>query len=297
MLAQEQVYGVVLLVHPGSPRVLVESHSPEGDNLSTLLYVKVCESLELLLELFQRLVGVSLGDPRHVVKGVRLQRLLELLKGYYPVLARLLPVLHLELVAGLEVQVFEGNRLVFGDGFYHLVPHGLPFLLRVFRVFGVAPHSVAYVHVSGGKGAVVLYEVPIYSLGVVIHYLVEYVVLYCQVGVGLEDYGYVGEVCRPVGEGGKNHQLDPVRIGELSVYYPCPENGVHLRHVGAPENEGIGQLYVVITARRLVYTEGLYERSNRRSHAVPCVGVYVVRPETRLHELSRRIAFHYGVLS
>ena len=66
---------------------------------------------------------------------------------------------------------------------------------------------------------------------------------------------------------------------------------MHLRHVRAPEHEGIRGLEIVVAAHRLVDAEGADQGDGSGCHAVPGVGVEVVGAETRAHQLAGGIAF------
>ena len=74
---------VGLLVHPGPAAVLVDSHSPERDDLTVRIRVELRELDQLLLRNTRKLADVFCG--------VGLQVLLELLEGDGPVRTRLAP--------------------------------------------------------------------------------------------------------------------------------------------------------------------------------------------------------------
>jgi hypothetical protein len=72
---------------------------------------------------------------------------------------------------------------------------------------------------------------------------------------------------------------------------------VHLGHVGAPGDDGVGELDVVVTAGRLVDAEDLDERCHSRRHAMAGVGVDVVGPPAGLGQLDRRVTLGDRVLA
>ena len=72
---------------------------------------------------------------------------------------------------------------------------------------------------------------------------------------------------------------------------PRPQDRMHLRHVGAPQHEGIGGFDVVVAAHRLVDAEGAHEADGRGRHAVARIGIDIVGAEAGLEQLERGIAF------
>ena len=64
--------------------------------------------------------------------------------------------------------------------------------------------------------------------------------------------------------------------GQSAIRHAGPQNGVHFRHIGAPQHKGVGMLYVVIATHRLVRTERADKTKNSRCHAMACIGVQVI---------------------
>ncbi|MBA7674618.1 hypothetical protein ES703_82838 [subsurface metagenome] len=111
-----------------------------------------------------------------------------------------------------------------------------------------------------------------------------------EVGLRCEHHADVGQIERAVLEGGEHGDAD-MRRGEPAVGDPRPQDRVHLRHVGAPQHEGVGGLDVVIAAHRLVDAEGAHHTGDGGSHAVARIGVDVVGAEARLVQFGGGIAF------
>mgnify|MGYP000524124748 CR=1 FL=1 len=65
-------------------------------------------------------------------------------------------------------------------------------------------------------------------------------------------------------------------VAQAPVCKACPEDRVHLRHVGAPEHEGIGVLEIVVAAHRFIHAEGPHEGIRGGCHAMAGIGVEVV---------------------
>ena len=157
------------------------------------------------------------------------------------------------------------------------------------------PHAVADVVGPGGEDAVLVDELLVH--GVAVDDLARDVVPDRQVGVGLEDDLEVGQVRRAVGEGRQVDDHGSSRRTQALVDDARPEHRVHLGHVRAPQHDRVGQLDVVVAARRLVDPEGLHERRDRRGHAVARVGIDVVRAPAGLDQLDRGVAFLDRVLA
>jgi hypothetical protein len=110
-----------------------------------------------------------------------------------------------------------------------------------------------------------------------------------EVGVGREDDVEVGELVAAMLVG-RQHRDPDVRVLQAPVGDPGPEDRVHLGHVRAPHDEGVGVLAVVVAAHRLVHAEAAHESGHRGGHAVARVRVEVVRAEAGLVELRRGVA-------
>jgi hypothetical protein len=207
------------------------------------------------------LVELLLRDARelaHVLGRVGSQLLLELLEGDGPVGAGL-PSHRLSLLAGMVVR-----------------------------------QAVTDVDGPRGEDAVLVDEIPVDR--VLLDHGASNEVHDREVRLGLEDHLEVGEVAAAVGVGREVHDLR-LRVGELPIGDPGPQNGMTLRHVGAPADHGIGDLDVVVAAGRLVDPEGLDEARHGGRHAVARVGVEVVGAHAGLHELRRGVALIDRVLA
>jgi len=117
-----------------------------------------------------------------------------------------------------------------------------------------------------------------------------------QVALRLERQRQVGQLVRAVLEGRQHRHLGG-RRAQAPVGDARPQDGVHLRHVRAPQHERVGVFDIVVTAHRLVGAEGAHETHRGRGHAVARVGVEVVGAKARLHQLERGVAFPHGPLA
>src|SRR5262245_24096098 len=81
-----------------------------------------------------------------------------------------------------------------------------------------------------------------------------------------------------------------VGMGGLASANALHERGVALEGVGADEEEAVGEVDVLIAARRLVLAEDADVAGGGRGHAKPWVAVDVVRADARLEELVGRVA-------
>ena len=72
---------------------------------------------------------------------------------------------------------------------------------------------------------------------------------------------------------------------------------MHLGHIGAPENEYIRVLEVIVAAHRLIDAETADERSNGRGHAVACIWLKAVGAEARFHQFGGSVPFPHGPLT
>ena len=152
----------------------------------------------------------------------------------------------------------------------------------------VGAQTVADVGVGLGDVDVVFHELFVHRT--ILDDVVRDVVQDRQVGLRREDHAVVGQLERAVLKG-RQYVHFSARLGQAGVGQTRPQDWVHLGHVRTPEHKGVCMLEVVIAAHRFVDTKGPDERSHGRGHAVTCVGVDVVRPQTGLHELGSGIAF------
>ena len=191
----------------------------------------------------------------------------------------------LEVVGGDELgEVVEGDRLRAAG-----VAGVLGRLLQ--RMLG--PKAVADVGVAQPERGVLVDEVAVDPVR--LDDVVGDVVEDRQVGLRREGELDVGQLVGAMLEGRQHRDLD-VLAAQPPVGDPGPEDGVHLRHVRAPEHERVGGLDVVVAAHRLVHAEGAHEAHGRRGHAVPGVGIEVVGAEPGLQQLQRRVAFPHRPL-
>ena len=97
---------------------------------------------------------------------------------------------------------------------------------RVFRPQAVTNVCVtaAEIHVFADKLLVHL---------VVLDNVVGNIVEYCEIGLWCEHHRHIRQLERAVLEGRQHRHLD-MRVAEATIGQPGPQDGVHLRHVGAP---------------------------------------------------------------
>src|SRR5229473_7424378 len=117
-----------------------------------------------------------------------------------------------------------------------------------------------------------------------------------EIGAGLEHDGNIGEVRAAIGECREHRDLH-MRMAEPAVGKTRPQDRMHLRHVRAPEHEGVGSLEIVVATHWLVHAEGAHERDSGGRHAVTGVGIEIVRAEAGTHQLGRSIALRHGPLT
>ncbi len=117
-----------------------------------------------------------------------------------------------------------------------------------------------------------------------------------QIRMRVEDDRHVSQVKAALFKGGQYCHFD-VGGAEAAVGHPGPQDRVHLRHVGAPEHEGVGGFDVVVAAHGFINTEGAHEATHRGRHAVTGVGVDVVGAETGFHQFDRSVAFPHRPLA
>ena len=80
-------------------------------------------------------------------------------------------------------------------------------------------------------------------------------------------------------------------IAEAPVCEPGPQDGVHLRHVGTPEHEGICVFEVIVATHGLIAAKGADKSRNGRGHAVTGIGLEIIGAEAGFKQLGGRIAF------
>ena len=117
-----------------------------------------------------------------------------------------------------------------------------------------------------------------------------------QIGLWFEQEFCVGDFTRAICKG-RQHMHPDVLGREAAVGDARPQDRVHLRHVRAPQHEGVGVLGIVVAAHRLVDAEGAHEASHSRGHAMTRVWIDVVGTETGLEQLYRRVALPDGPLT
>ena len=83
-----------------------------------------------------------------------------------------------------------------------------------------------------------------------------------QIGLRREDHTVIRQLKAAVLESGENCDVD-VRIGQTTVGDARPQDRVHLRHIRAPQDEGIGMFDIVIAAHRFIHTEGTHKADYR----------------------------------
>ncbi|MNZ60499.1 hypothetical protein D3C78_785700 [compost metagenome] len=154
------------------------------------------------------------------------------------------------------------------------------------RVLGT--QAVAYVGIAHLEIAVLGHEVLVHTP--CRDDVVGDVVQYHQVGLGLESQLQIGQLVRAMLERGQHGHLHIGRA-QAAVRHTGPEHRVHLRHVRAPEHEGIGGFDVVIAAHGLVHAESAHETRHGRCHAVARIRVDVVGAKAALEQLGGGIAF------
>jgi hypothetical protein len=117
-----------------------------------------------------------------------------------------------------------------------------------------------------------------------------------KIGLGLEDDFLVRQIGGAIAEGGEvDHPI--IGVGQTFVGDPRPQHRVHLRHVGAPQHHRVGELDIVVAARRLIDAKGLDKAGDCRGHAVTGVGVDVVGAPTGFEQLDGGVTLLDGVLS
>ena len=83
-----------------------------------------------------------------------------------------------------------------------------------------------------------------------------------QIGLRREDHTVIRQLKAAVLEGGENRDVN-IRIGQTTVGDARPQDRVHLRHIRAPQDEGIGMFDIVIAAHRFIHTEGTHKADYR----------------------------------
>src|SRR3546814_255881 len=170
--------------------------------------------------------------------------------------------------------------------FFFLMRRRPPISTRTYTLF---PYTTLF-----RSGGVALCELVVHPAGR--DYVVGDVVHDREIAAGAEHDRQVGEVGAAVGEGGEHRHAD-VRVAETAVGDARPQDGMHLRHVRAPQHEGVGRLEIVVAAHRLVDAESADEGDRGRGHAMAGIGVEVVGTQAGAHELGCRIALPDGPLA
>jgi hypothetical protein len=152
----------------------------------------------------------------------------------------------------------------------------------------LGPQPVPDVGVAEPERRVLVDEVAVDAIG--LDDVVRDVVEDREVGLRSECECDVGELVRPMLERRQHGNLD-VGSGEAAIGHPGPEDRMHLRHVRAPQHEGVGGLDIVVAAHRLVGAERAHETHGGRGHAMARVGVEIVGAEAAFHQLECGVAF------
>ena len=97
---------------------------------------------------------------------------------------------------------------------------------------------------------------------VVLYNVVSDVVEDHQVRLWRKHHPVVRQLKATVLEGGQHGDVN-IRIGETTVGDARPEDRVHFRHVGAPQNKRIGMLDIVVAAHRFVHAKGTHKAYHR----------------------------------
>jgi hypothetical protein len=105
-----------------------------------------------------------------------------------------------------------------------------------------------------------------------------------EVGLRLEHHTDIGEVEGAVLEGRQHGNAD-MRRRQPAIGNAHPQDRMHLRHVGAPQHEGVGGFEVVVAARGLVDAERAHHAGDRGGHAVARIGIDVVRAQAGLEQV------------
>jgi len=269
---------------------MIEPHGPERHDLAFALGVVVGELLQLLFVLLERLFAVTARELGDEVEGVGLERLFEVPERDLPVLTSAGGVLLLDAVGLLGIQTHR-DGLFAGQLDDALACAGVELALE--RGLVVAAHTVADVGRTGGEDAVLVDELLVVLAS--LDDLASDVVPDRQVRLRLEDDLEIGDLRRRVVVGA---QVDDAIVAALDALVgdARPQHRMHLRHVRAPGHDGVGELDVVVAARRLVDAEGLNEPGHRRRHAVARVGIEVVAAPAGLDHLGGDVALLDGVL-
>ena len=75
VLAEQEMHGIDLFIHPNTALMLIDAHAPEAQHLAFFFADEIGKLHELLLEGVDRLVVVSFGEFGNEVKRVRFERL------------------------------------------------------------------------------------------------------------------------------------------------------------------------------------------------------------------------------
>ena len=253
-LSGQQVHVVDHVVDPRAARVLVEAHRPVGDDLLLRIGVELGEPLEILLRYAGHLGGV--------VERVGFEQLLVFLEADL--------VLH---AAGILRAVLAG--LVRGVD-------GLDFE-RVGR-----PQAVADILDRTRELDVLLDEFLVHRAG--IHDVILDVIEDREIRLRRENQRIVGELERAVLEG-REYVHFAAGMREPAIGEARPQDRMHLRHVRAPQDEGVGEFEIVVAPHRLIDAESADEAGDGGGHAVARVRIEIVGAETALDQFGRRIAF------
>ena len=278
MLAEQQVIGIDLLIHPDAALVLIDAHAPVAHDVALFVADVVGEIHELLLEGVDRLIVVALGELRHELERVGLDALFEVLKGNLPVLAGS--------AAGILLLDDFAFLPALGDGFPLVELHGE--LTRHHVLFGREGELVRIAKAEADVGDARAEDAVLFNVGLIdlaaADDLAKDEVENREVRIRTEDDDEVGEVRRART---MRRELNDARVlvGKAAVGHARPEHRMSFSRVVAPENDGVGLFNVGVAVGRFVNAEGLVEADHGGRHAEARIGVDVVRAEAALHEL------------
>ena len=88
-----------------------------------------------------------------------------------------------------------------------------------------------------------------------------------------------------------------MRVRKATIGNACPQYGVHLCHVRAPQHKGIRRLHIVVTPHGLIDPKGAHKPNHCAGHTMARIRVDIVGKKSRFVEFCRRIAFPHCPLA